>query len=352
MRITTEQLQQHLARALQPLYTVYGDEPLLALEAGDRIRAAARAQGYIERDVLTVESGFKWNELTMAGSAQSLFASHKLLELRIPNGKPGIEGSAALQAYTARLPADTVTLIQLPEVDWRSQKSAWFEALANTGVTVEARVVARKALPQWLAARLKGQKQNADPEALSFIADRVEGNLMAAHQEVQKLALLFPPGEITYDQVRAAVLDVARYDVFDLGEVMLEGDAVRLSRTLEGLKGEGTAPPLVLWALAEEISTLAHVTAGAAAGKPIAVLMREARIRGVAHQSLMQAHFGRFTAAQVTEAMRHAAAIDCMIKGLSKGDVWDELLQLGLRFAQHRVVPAAPSSTPRRLIAH
>jgi DNA polymerase III subunit delta len=354
MRITTEQLQQHLARTVQPLYTVHGDEPLLALEAGDRIRAAARAQGYIEREVLTVESGFKWNDLMMAASAQSLFASRKLLELKIPSGKPGVEGSAALQAYSARLPADTVTLIQLPEVDWRSQKSAWFEALASVGVTVEARVVVRKALPLWLAGRLKEQKQHADAEALSFIADRVEGNLMAAHQEVQKLGLLFPPGAITYEQVREAVLDVARYDVFNLGEVMLEGDPVRLSRTLEGLKGEGTAPPLVLWALTEEISALAHITSGAAAGKPIVALIREARIRGAAHQSLVQAHFRRFTAAQITEAIRHAAAIDRMIKGLSKGDVWDELLQLGLRFAQHRAaaVLAQPGPAVNRSMAH
>lgn len=334
MRITTEQLQQHLAREIKPLYTVYGDEPLLALEAGDRIRAAARAQGYTEREVLTVESGFKWSELAMAGSAQSLFASRKLLELRIPTGKPGTEGSAALQAYCGRVPADTVTLVQLPEVDWRTQKSGWFEALAGKGVTVEARAVQRKALPQWLAGRLKAQKQEADADALGFIAERVEGNLMAAHQEVQKLGLLFPAGTITYEQVREAVLDVARYDVFNLGEVMLEGDAARLARTLDGLKGEGAAPPLVLWALTEEICALAKVAAGALAGKPVAVLMRDARIRGAAHQSLMQACYSRFTPDQITDAIRHAAAIDRIIKGLSKGDVWDELLQLGLRFAR------------------
>lgn len=343
MRLSTEQLQQHLTREIRPLYVVYGDEPLLALEAGDRIRAAARAQGYTEREVLTVESGFKWSELAMTASTQSLFASRKLLELRIPTGKPGTEGSAALQAYCARVPADTVTLVQLPDVDWRSQKSGWFEALARAGVTVEARAVQRKALPQWLAGRLKAQKQQADAETLSFIADRVEGNLMAAHQEVQKLGLLFPPGTIAYEQVRAAVLDVARYDVFDLGEVMLEGDAARLSRTLDGLKDEGTAPPLVLWALTEEICALGKVVAGAAAGKPVAVLMRDAHIRDAAHQSLMQAHYSRFTPDQITEAIRHAAAVDRMIKGLSKGDLWDELLQLGLRFARHETAGSRAS---------
>lgn len=333
MRIMTEQLRPHLGRAIQPLYVVFGDEPLLALEAADRIRAAVRAKGYTEREVLIADSAFRWHELAHAASSQSLFASLRLLEVRIPNGKPGTEGSAALQAYAARLPSDTVTLVQLPGLDWRSQKSAWFEALEQKGVCVEARVITRKALPQWLAVRLKAQKQESDPETLAFIADRVEGNLMAAYQEVQKLGLLFPPGTITFEQVREAVLDVARYDVFNLGEAMLEGDAQRLARMLDGLKGEGAAPPLALWALTEEIRTIGKIVSGAAAGKPVPALVREARIRGPAHQSLMQASWQRFSMSQVLEGLRHAACVDRMIKGLVKGDVWDELLQLGLRFA-------------------
>src|SRR5687768_3482939 len=175
MRITTEQLQPHLGKAIHPLYTVFGDEPLLVLEAADRIRAAVRAKGYTEREVLIADSAFRWHELAHAGSSQSLFASLRLLELRIPNGKPGTEGSAALQAYAARLPSDTVTLVQLPGLDWRQQKSGWFEALEQKGVCVEARVITRKALPQWLAGRLKAQKQVADVDTLAFIADRVEG---------------------------------------------------------------------------------------------------------------------------------------------------------------------------------
>jgi DNA polymerase-3 subunit delta len=334
VRIHTEQLQPHL-RDLKPLYTVYGPETLLALEAADRIRAAARAQGYAEREVLTVESGFKWGDLSMAGSAQSLFASKKLLELRIASGKPGTEGSAAIQAFCKRLPADTVTLVQLPDVDWRTQKGAWFEALDGAGVAVEARAVTRKALPQWIAGRLKAQKQDADDDTLTFIAERVEGNLMAAFQEVQKLALLFPPGHIAFEQVREAVLDVARYDVRALGEAMLEGDVARLARMLEGLKAEGEATPLVLWALTEEIRALGKVVAGAATGRGIATVMRDARIYGP-RQALLQAHYARYTPAQIDEALRHAGAIDRMIKGLAKGDVWDELLQLALRFARGR----------------
>ena len=336
MRVTTEQLPQHLNKGIQPLYTVFGEEPLLALEAGDRIRAAVRAQGYTEREVLIVDSSFKWNDLAFAGSSQSLFASRRLLELRIPNGKPGTEGSAALQAYAAKLPEETVTLVQLPGIDWRAQKSGWFEALESAGVCVEARVVTRKALPQWLAGRLKAQKQDADAETLAFIADRVEGNLMAAYQEVQKLALLFPPGRIGYEQAREAVLDVARYDVFNLGEAMLEGDPLRLARMIDGLKGEGAAAPLALWSLTEEIRAIGKILTGAAAGKPISMLVRDARVRGAAHQSLMQANYQRYTMPQVTAALRHAACVDRIVKGLDKGDLWDELLQLALRFTTPR----------------
>jgi DNA polymerase III subunit delta len=341
MRIAAEQLAPQLTRELKPLYTVFGDEPLLALEATDRIRAKARADGYVEREVLTADTGFKWTQLAMAASSQSLFASLKLLELRIPGGKPGTEGAETLRNFCAALPADTVTLIYLPDVDWRSQKAAWFEALDHAGVVVEAKAVLRKALPQWLAGRLKAQGQHADSETLAFIADRVEGNLMAAFQEVQKLALLFPAGPIGFEQVREAVLDVARYDVFSLGEALIEGDAVRLARMLDGLKGEGAAPPMALWAFSEEIRAIGKLLAGLASGRPLNMLWREARVWGSAHQNSMQQNLRRFNATQVTQALRHAAAIDRMVKGLAKGDVWDELLQLALRFARGGPGPVA-----------
>lgn len=335
MRIDSERLQQQLTRTLHPLYTVFGDEPLLALEASDRIRSTARAAGHTEREVLVAEPGFKWSELALAGSSPSLFATRSFLEVRIPSGKPGVEGSGALQRFCGRLPPDTVTLVQLPAVDWRTQKSEWFEALDATGLVVEARPVTRKALPQWLAGRLKAQQQQADTETLEFIADRVEGNLMAAYQEVQKLALLFPPGKMTFDQVREAVLDVARYDVFSLGEAMLEGDPARLVRMIDGLRGEGVAPPLVLWALTDEIRAIGTILAGVASGRPVSMLVREARIRGFAHQKLMESAYQRFSLAEVHEGLGHGSCIDRMVKGIAKGDAWDELLQLALRFARH-----------------
>lgn len=340
MRISTEQLPQQLKRGLAPLYTVFGDEPLLALEASDRIRAQARNDGYTEREVLTVESGFSWSQLRMSSQSQSLFASRRILELRIPSGKPGNEGSQALQDFCTQLPADTVTLVGLPEIDWRAQKGAWFEALAAAGVMVETRRVARNALPAWLAGRLMAQQQQADDETLEFVADRVEGNLLAAYQEVQKLALLFPPGKLTFEQVKEAVLDVARYDVSDLGETVLTGDSAHLAHVLDGLRGEGAAQPLVLWAMTEEIRAIGKLLFAFDAGQPMPQAMRAARVWGQARQNLMQRHFKRFTLPQIEAALMHAARIDRMIKGLARGDTWDELLQLGLRFA------STPRATP------
>jgi DNA polymerase-3 subunit delta len=333
MRIGTEQLQQHLARNLRPLYAVFGDEELLALEAADRIRARARADGYTERHVLTADSGFKWSELAFAGSSQSLFATHRILELRIPTGKPGNEGAEALQRYCEALPPDTVTLVQLPGIDWRAQKAGWFEALERAGVAVEARAVSRKALPEWLAGRLRAQNQDADRETLDFIADRVEGNLLAAHQEVQKLALLLPAGTVAHEQVREAVLDVTRYDVDHLREAMLEGDVLRIARIMDGLQGEGAAPPLVLWAIADEIRAIGRVLDGMAAGATPPQLWRDAKVWGAGRQALMQQHCRRFSREQVEAGIAHAARVDRMAKGLIRGDLWDELLQLALRFA-------------------
>lgn len=340
MRVSSDQLPQALKRGLKPLYTIFGAEALLALEAADAIRAQARADGHEEREVLTVETGFKWSELAMSGSAQSLFASKKILELRIPTGKPGVEGGAALQAFVKALPEDTVTLISLPDIDWRAQKAAWFDALDQAGVMVEARAVPAKVLPQWLNMRLALQGQQAEPEALAFIAERVEGNLLAAHQEVQKLALLLPPGKITIDDVREAVTDVARYEVFNFGEVMLEGNPARVTRTLEGLKGEGAAPPMLLWALTEEIRAIGRVLEAAANGKPLQSVWREARVWGTAHQNAMQQNLRRFSLQHVESGLAQAAAIDRLIKGLRKGDAWDEMLRLALRFARK------PSPTP------
>jgi DNA polymerase-3 subunit delta len=339
VRITTEQLAQNLKRALAPLYIVYGDEPLLALEAADRIRARAREEGHSEREVLTAEQHFDWSQLRVSGHSQSLFATRRILELRIPNGKPGVDGSQALQQFAADLPPDTVSLISLPDVDWRAQKAAWFGALDAAGVMVEAAQVKRDKLPAWLASRLKAQEQTADSETLEFLANKVEGNLLAAYQEVQKLGLLFPAGPLSFDQIKESVLDVARFDVFDLGGVVVAGDALQLARVLEGLQGEGAAPPLILWSVTEEIRAIGRVLALMASGRPVQQALREARIWGP-RQQLIERNVGRYTARQIEGALVHAARIDRMVKGLARGDVWDELLQLGLRFCRTRAKAA------------
>lgn len=329
MRIDSEQLSQHLSRGLKPLYVIFGEELLLALEAADRVRAKALEQGFDERRVLIADSGFDWGELAMAGNSMSLFAPKRLLDLRIPSGKPGKEGSEALQRLAGALPEDTVVLITLPEIERQAQASKWFEALDSAGVAVHAAAVKRERLAQWLSGRLAQQNQQADTPTLDFLVSRVEGNLMAAYQEVQKLALLFPAGELPFEEVKNAVLDVARYDVFEIGPTLLKGDRAHFVRMLDGLQGEGAAPPLVLWAIAEEARAMAKVKASMDAGQPLAQALRDARVWGP-RQELMPAALRRLSSSQLIGALRRAAAVDRMIKGLGSGDVWDALLQLGL----------------------
>ena len=333
LAVRADQLDTHLARGLAALYVVHGDEPLLALEAADAIRAKARAEGYSERDVHLVERGYDWSRLAASAASLSLFATRRIIELRVPSGKPGTDGAEAIGAYCARLPEDTLTLVTLPRLDRAGQSSAWFGALAAAGVVVNVFPVDRKQLPLWIGARLARQKQRASEAALAFVADCVEGNLLAAHQEIQKLSLLHPAGELSFEQVRDAVLDVARFEVSQLSEAMLAGDRVRLARVLDGLAGEGEAPPRVLWVMAEDVRAVARVQAGLATGRNVADLLREARVWGDARQRLVGTAARRMAREALEAALAHAAAIDRTIKGLAKGNPWDELLRLGLRFA-------------------
>ncbi len=333
MKISTEDLPQHLSRGLGSLYVIHGGALLLAIEAADAIRSAARAAGYSEREVLIAEQGFKWAELRNSAQSMSLFSSRKLIDLRIPSGKPGVEGAQALQDHCQDLNPDTLTLISLPHLDGTAMKSKWFAALEQHGMVISADEIPLPALPAWIAARLKRQGQTADADTLSFLAQRVEGNLLAAFQEIQKLALLFPAGPLSFEQVKDAVMDVARYDVFKLSEAMLAGDAERYVRVLDGLRAEGTATVLVLWALAEDIRTLARVSRSVQQNGNLAGALRDARVWGV-RQRLVERAVRRFTPAFAERALRQAAQIDRLVKGLRQGDVWDELLQLGVRCAR------------------
>jgi DNA polymerase-3 subunit delta len=332
-QVRADQLDAQLSRALAPLYVVHGDEPLLAMEAADAIRAKSRAEGYAERDIHLVERGYDWGRLAAAAAALSLFASRRLIELRIPTGKPGTDGGAAIAAYCAALPPDVVTLVTLPRLDRAGQNSAWFGALAAAGVLVNVFPIERRTLPLWIGARLARQKQRAAEDTLAFVADCVEGNLLAAHQEILKLGLLYPPGELSFEQVRDAVLDVARFEVSQLTEAMLAGDRARLARVLDGLAGEGEAPPRVLWVMSDDVRAVARVQEGLAAGRNPAELFRENRVWGEARQRLVSAAARRMERRVLYAALAQAAAVDRTIKGLAKGDPWDELLRLGLRFA-------------------
>lgn len=335
MKLLGDDLARHLASGLKPLYAIHGDALLLSIEAADTIRAAARAAGYNEREVLTVEQGFKWSELRDSAQSMSLFSARKLVELRIPSGKPGVEGAQALQDYCEQLNADTVTIITLPRLDKTAQDSKWFAALAAQGVLIAVEEIALGVLPAWIAGRLKRQDQSADAETLAFLAERVEGNLLAAYQEIQKLALLFPAGPLSFEQVKDAVMDVARYDIFKLSEAMLAGDAARYARILDGLRAEGEATVLILWALAEDIRALAKVSRALQRSGNLASALRDARVWG-ARQKLVERAVRRFSPAIAERALRQAANVDKVIKGLRKGDVWDELLQLGIRCARAR----------------
>ena len=333
MKLTLEDLPRHLNKGLQPLYVIHGPAMLLAIEAADAIRAAARNDGCSEREVLIADSGFKWAELRNSKQSMSLFSTRKLLDLRIPSGKPGVEGAQALQEYCQQLNADTVTLISLPRLDGTTMKSKWFSTLAEQGVVIAADEIPLNELPAWLAVRLQRQNQSADTDTLAFLAQRVEGNLLAAKQEIQKLALLFPEGPLSFEQVKDAVMDVARYDVFKLSEAMLSGDAARFVHILEGLRAEGTATVLILWALAEDIRTMAKVSRAMQQSGNLSGALRDARVWGV-KQKLVERAARRFSPAFAERALRQAALIDKLVKGLRSGDVWDELMQLGVRCAR------------------
>ena len=330
MQLKGEQLAAHLERELKPVYVVYGDDPLLVIEAADAIRAAARRRGFDERKVLTGLAGFNWVELHHAAGNMSLFGGRTLIDLRIPTGKPGREGSAAIQDYCTRQSPDALLLVTLPGLEWTEEKAAWLKALAEAGVAVKLIPPNLAELPAWIAGRLQRQQQSADREGLRFIAERVEGNLLAAHQEILKLGLLFPVGNISLQQIQESVLNVARYDLDGLREALLLGDVARLTRTLDGLQQEGEPSPLILWAMTEEVRALAQVRVGMAGGQPVDLLLKDARVWGP-RQSLFKRALQRISSKQANLALRHAARIDAMIKGAAgAGDVWDEFLRLGL----------------------
>lgn len=340
MQLALDQLGAHLAKGLRTLYTLHGDEPLQLQEAADAIRAAARQAGYTERSVHTVQGAhFDWSSLLAAGSALSLFADKQIVDIRIPSGKPGgKEGAAALAQLAAQAASspDTLTLIQLPRLDAASKKTAWFSALDTHGVHIPIHPVERDRLPAWIAQRLKAQGQHvaageAGQRSLAFFADCVEGNLLAAHQEIQKLGLLYPPGELSLEQIEQAVLNVARYDVFKLSEAVLSGDLARSTRMLDGLQAEGVAEVLVHWTLAEDIRNLQRARAALDSGQPLAMALRQLRVWG-AKEQLFARIVPQLRAPAVARLLLAAHQVDGIVKGLHipgrPTNAWQALHQL------------------------
>ena len=332
MHLAPTQLAAHLARGLAGLYVVHGDEPLLAIEAGDQIRAAARAAGCEEREVLVVEPGFKWDAFLGASRNLGLFGSRTLIDLRMPTGKPGVEGARVLEAFAANPGPDSLLLVTLPRLDRATQASAWFSALEEAGVAIAVQPLERGELPAWIAGRLARAQQRASTETLQFLADTTEGNLLAAQQEVEKLALLLPAGELDSDEVEQAIADVARFDVFQLSEAWLAGDAARVCRILAALEAAGEGVPLLVWQLGEDLHALATVLAATATGTPVAVALRTARVWGK-RQGAMERAARRVAPASLPALLLRLARLDALAKGIGRGDVWDALRGLALALA-------------------
>ena len=342
MQLALPQLQAHLQKGLRSLYTLHGDEALLVQEAADAIRAAARQQGYTERSVHVVSGAhFDWSEVLAAGGSMSLFAERQILEIRVPTGKPGKEGSPMIQqlAQSAEGNDSTLTLFILPRLDGPTKKGAWFGALEQFGVSLQIDSLERAQLPQWIAQRLKLQNQSVasgqdGQNCLQFFADRVEGNLLAAHQEIQKLSLLYPAGELTHAQVESAVMNVARYDVFKLSEAVLAGQVARVQRMLDGLQAEGEAAVLVHYTLAEDIRALKRVKDAMAEGRPLPMALREQRIWG-AREKLFERVLPKLSTARLAQLLKNAHQVDGIVKGLKVADwptdPWQALQRLALR---------------------
>jgi DNA polymerase-3 subunit delta len=313
MRLRSDQLGAHLAKNLAPVYAIYGDEALIVLESVDAIRTAARKQGFDEREVYEAGRSFDWSELRHAGQSLSLFGGKKIVELRLASGRPAAPAADAIVAWCERPNPETLLLLTMPRPEGGGWWEApWFLALNKAGAIVEVQPVARAALPGWLEKRLARQKQSASREALEYLADRVEGNLLAAHQEVQKLALLAGEGELSLETVRDAVADVARFDTYVAAEALVAGNTERYLRVLDGLRGEGEAPTYVLFTLS---SALFALGSGERLNKAMQAVVEKAR---------------RYPPPALRRAIAHAAEIDRAIKGVGVGEPWEEFAKLGL----------------------
>ena len=327
MQLALAHLEKHLTQSLKPLYILVGDEPLAQRESLDAIRAAAREQGYDERTTLTAERYFNWQQIQSYGQSISLFASQRLLEINIPSGKPGVDGGKALQALANKAIPDTCVVIILPKLERDAANSAWYSSLEKNAVTISLNEVDASNLPKWISSRLALQGQHTSQQTLEFLAHQVEGNLLAANQEVQKLGLLYPQGELSDATVREAVLNVSRYDAFQLGEAVLAGDAARTARILQGLQDEGENAVAVMSPLMWVLRPLVRIKQAEMRGENIMNAMTNARIYGE-KQALVKRALARLNLKQLEAALQKLADIDKTAKGVMLGDAWLEISRL------------------------
>ncbi|MGH8283128.1 MAG: DNA polymerase III subunit delta [Gammaproteobacteria bacterium] len=332
MKLTPDKLDSHLKTALAPAYLIAGDEPLQREEGADAIRAAAKARGYADREVFFAERGFDWNRLMMAGASLSLFASKRILEVRLPTGKPGDEGAAALSAYVQNPAPDTLLLVISIKLERGGGR--WAEALEKAGVLITVWPVEPKNLTGWLGRRMHSRGLQPTPEAVALMAARVEGNLLAAAQEVEKLLLLRGPGPVDADAVAEAVADSARYDPYGLVDAALAGDRARTARILEGLKQEGTEPTFILWALTREIRSLAGMAWEIQGGAPLQRVLAHVWEK---RRPAIQKALNRHRLQDWQGLLSQLARADRVLKGQAPGRPWDELLNLSESLAGLRL---------------
>lgn len=339
MQIKPEQLESRLSSSLAPVYFISGDEPLRVMEAADAVRAQARARGYEEREVLTVQTGFDWNTLSAAAGNLSLFSQLRVIDLRLPTGKPGDAGSKALRAWAQQPPEDTLLLITATRLEPAARKSKWVQALDQAGVVVFVWPLDIKQFPAWVRARLQQRGLEPTAEAAALLAERVEGNLLACMQEIDKLYLLLGEGPLDVEDITRAVADNARFDVYGLADCALAGEGARSVRILHGLQGEGVAPAVVLWALAKDIRQLTAMAGVVAGGQTIPKVLARYHV-WPARKTVFSGALGRLSDTACKGLLRHCALIDRVIKGQAAGNEWDELLQLALLLAGVTTLPA------------
>lgn len=332
MRLKPEQLASQLDRDLAPIYLVSGDEPLQMMEAADSVRARARALGHVDRQVLHVEAGFDWNALLAATNSLSLFSEKRIFELRMPSGKPGQEGARALTTYAERPAEDTVLLISSARLDASALKAKWVQNIDRAGVVVQVWPVEPGQLRGWVARRLAARGLRPDPDAAQLLAERVEGNLLAAVQEIEKLALLHGKGPVTAQDVAAAVVDSARFSVFALVDSALSGDMRHTVRVLQGLRSEGIRPIQLLGLLVFEIRRLCALSTELGAGQTPEQLFARHRIWGQ-RKATFQIGLRRHSPDAWRRLLSRCAKADLVLKGMARGESWDELLGLCVAMA-------------------